>query len=190
MIRPAALNGLAAITLALALPAHAQAPAGGAPTRGTAMPPPQAAPGQALPSADYLRMAAQSDEYERQAGQLAMANGSSSMVKDFGRMMVQDHTKSSTDLSQAARTAGLTPPPAALRPDQEQMLTQLRRTSGTEFDRTYVGQQVMAHQEALMLHSNYAAGGQDAPLKAAAAMIVPVVQHHLETVRSMQGAAR
>ena len=100
--------------------------------------------------------------------------------------MVTDHTKSTAMVKAAAMKSGMPAmPPPPLRPDQQQMLTQLQATSGADFDRTYVSQQLQAHQEALTLQQGFAKGGDDRNLKAAAAQIVPVVQMHLSMLKDM-----
>ncbi len=143
-------------------------------------------PASPLIASDYVTMAAQSDAYERQAGMLALDASGNAQVQSFARMMVQDHATSSAQLSDAARAAGLTPPPTMLRPDQQRMLADLRRASGPDFDRTYMTQQVVAHQQALRIHSAYAENGDNPMLKAAAAMIAPVVRHHLDMAQMIQ----
>lgn len=57
------------------------------------------------------------------------------------------------------------------------------------YEKVYVRQQVMAHQQALALHTAFAQGGDKPALKQAASGIVPVVQHHLDEPRGTQGAA-
>lgn len=137
--------------------------------------------------ADYLMMAGQSDAYEMQPSQLALAHAQGRRVKDFANMMIRDHGKTTATLMAAAQKSGMTPPPAPppLRPDQEQMITQLQSASGPDFDRTYVQQQVTADQQALDLHSSFAAGGFDPNLKRAARAAVPIVRRHLDMVQSM-----
>ena len=68
---------------------------------------------------------------------------------------------------------------------QSQMVAKLRAAHGTARDSLYVTQQKAAHQQALMLHKNYAANGSVAPLKMAAAKIAPVVQSHIDMLDAM-----
>lgn len=134
----------------------------------------------------YVMGAGQSDQFEIQSGQLAQQMGSSSSVKHFGAKMISDHTKSTKMVKMAAMKSGMPDmPPPPLRPDQQQMLSQLQSMSGKDFDRTYVMQQLQAHKDALMLQQSYASNGDDANLKKAAAKIVPVVQMHLSMLQSM-----
>jgi putative membrane protein len=54
------------------------------------------------------------------------------------------------------------------------------------FDRLYIQQQVMAHEQALALHTNYARAGDVATLRGSATAAVPIVSGHLNEARNLQ----
>ena len=110
----------------------------------------------------YVEMAAASDLFEIQSGRMAAERGQSAAVRQFGTMPTPD-----------------------LMPMQAQMMAELRATSGANFDRVFVRQQVQAHEMALALHSNYASRGDTPALRAVASAAVPVVRQHLEQARGM-----
>lgn len=146
------------------------------------------APDPATPQG-FVSLAASSDLYEIEAGRLAQDMGSSQAVKDFGAMMVKDHTSSSDKLKAAvADGATAVTVPAAMLPKHQQQLDALR-SAGTDFDRVYTDQQVAAHQEALTLLQQQADGGTVPSLKAFASEVLPVVQGHLDHVRELAGSA-
>lgn len=181
----------AAATLALAGAASAQA--GHSRMNHSANgPTPMGAPGPTLPTPEYLTAAGQSDQFEIQSGMMAQKMGRMQGVKSFGRMMVTEHGKTTEALMSAVKASGMSPPPPPpLRADQQAMLDDLRTRSGDDFDRTYVQQQLMAHQEALSVQTGYAAGGEMPKIKAAAARTAPIVQSHinqLEAMRTRTGA--
>lgn len=132
-----------------------------------------------------MKAAGASDAYERQSSQLLLQTTKSAKVREFATMMVKDHANSTQMVVKAAKDAGVTPAPPALMPDQAQMIAQLRSATGAARDRLYVTQQKTAHQKALALHQGYARSGDKAPLKAAAAKIAPVVEHHLSMLQGM-----
>lgn len=149
-----------------------------------------AAPGDAsaaLPTSDYVMKAGQSDQFEIQEGQLASSMGKMPSVKSFGSMMVTEHRKTTATLTKAAGQPGMAPPP--LSADQQAQIDQLRGTSGADFDKTYVSQQIASHQEALTVQANYAKGGSDAKLRKVATSTVPIVQGHLNTLMTLQAKA-
>lgn len=127
----------------------------------------------------YIAQAANSDLYEIQAGELAVKNGQSQQVKDFGGMMVADHTRSSQEMTALVDQGDFAVPvPTRLDAEHQGMLDRLNQASGEAFDREYMSQQMTAHRKALALHQNYAQSGDNAELKAFAAKAAPVVQKH------------
>lgn len=138
----------------------------------------------------YVAQAANSDMYEIQAGELATKNGQSQQVKDFGRMMVEDHSKSSQDMKAVVARANLgTQPPARLDAEHQAMIDRLKAAKGEAFDREYMTQQMTAHRKALALHQGYAQGGDNTELKGFATQVIPVIQkHHDWLEQNGQGA--
>jgi len=154
-------------------------------------PPPPAAPDMSNPlmAPGYLAMAASSDQFEIQSGQMAQQMSQNPEVRNFGNLIVADHTRSTQMLTAAAQSAGITPPPPGLLPDQQAMLSQLQAAgSGPSFDAAFKTVQIAAHQSALQLHQNYAAQGDVPALRSVAAQIVPVIQMHLNQAQLLNNA--
>ncbi len=96
---------------------------------------------------DFITAASQSDMFEIAEGKMAQKMGSTAAVRQFGSKMVRDHTKTTATLHKAITKAGMAvPPPPSLRPDQEQMASQLQSMSGADFDKTYLTQPVQSLQ--------------------------------------------
>ena len=132
----------------------------------------------------YVRMAASSDMYEIQSSQIALSKAQSPAVRGFAQMMVRDHSNTTEQLMAAARAAGIPPMTPQMMPMHADMVARLQAASaGASFDRLYAQQQLMAHQQALALHSNYAARGDTPALRAVAGAATPIVRGHLEMVQ-------
>lgn len=131
----------------------------------------------------YVQMAASSDMYEIQSSQLALSQAQNPALRSFAQMMVTDHSNTTQQLMAAATASGMGPPPASMMPMHAQMVARLQGRSGMDFDREYARQQLMAHQQALALHSNYAARGDTPALRAVAGAAVPVITQHLNMVK-------
>jgi putative membrane protein len=102
-------------------------------------------------------------------------------------MMVRDHTNTTMALKGAIRHAGLpAPPPPKLSDQQQANLATLKAARGPDFDRTYVQQQIEAHQTALGVMQAYAAGGDNRVLRKAAAQTAPIVRRHLTIVQGIR----
>ena len=137
----------------------------------------------------YVTAAGESDKFEITEGQMAETMATSPQIKAFGQKMVRDHTKSTAKVMMAAKVSGLPRmPPPVLRPDQQDMVAQLKMASGPAFDQLYVQQQTESHQQALMVQQNYAEHGTAPALKAAAKKIVPVVKDHLSMLQSLSSS--
>jgi putative membrane protein len=133
----------------------------------------------------YARMAGAGDLYEIESSRLAQQKGATGAVRQFGQMMIEQHTQTTQALTSAARAAGMTPPPPALAPRQQKMIDELRGLSGAPVDAAYLRQQRMAHQEALALHAGYAENGDNAALRKVAAAAVPIVQRHIDLLAQL-----
>lgn len=168
---------------------------------GSGGPAPMADPGMSAPMSDnpgmsgpmmptsamaYVRAAGESDLFEITSSQLALQRTQNPDIRAFASTMIDHHTSTTNTLLAAARAARMISPPAVLRPDKRAMIDQLNGQVGASFDRLYLRQQVMAHGEALAIHTSYAQRGDNAALRAAAAGTVPVVQGHLSTAQSLQ----
>lgn len=175
----------AAIALAACGSSEDAAPITGATTEPPlAMATPEPAAPMATTPQGFVDTAAASDQYEIEAGKLAQENGKSQPVKDFGAMMVQDHTKSSNDLKAAAgNVQGVTVNPQ-LTAMQKSNLDALRN-AGDNFDTLYKQQQVAAHEQALSLMRSYAETGDAQPLKDFAAKAAPIIDGHLTKARAL-----
>ena len=140
-----------------------------------------------LPAKTYVMKAGASDLFEIDSSKLMM-NSSDPHVVDFANMMISDHTKSTADVTAAAQADGMTPMPPMLTPTQKSMIDELKRTSGKKRDTVYEKQQLVAHKMTLAFQQEYAMSGDKPNLKATAAKIVPVVQHHIDMMQSIAPA--
>ena len=146
-------------------------------------------PSSPLAAPNYLSMAGSSDQFEIQSGQLAQQMSQNPGIRQIGQMLVADHTNSTQQLMAAAQSAGITPPPPALRPEHAALLQQIQSAPPGQFDMVFRDVQIQAHQQALQLHQGYASGGDTPALRTAATNIVPVVQNHLTMLQGLAVAA-
>ena len=136
----------------------------------------------------YVKLAGASDQFEIQSSQTALSRSQNQGVRQYAQMLITHHTQTTQQVVAAAQASGITPPPPMLLPMQQRMLDQLRSASAANFDRTYLTQQVPAHEMALALHSNYARSGDTPALRTVAQGAVPIVQQHLDEARRMRGS--
>jgi putative membrane protein len=132
----------------------------------------------------YVMMAASSDMYEIQSGQLAQQRSQNGQVRQFGAMLVQHHTQTTQQLMAAAQASG-TPMPSGMMPLHAEMLRRLQAASAADFNRMFQMQQVMAHEMALALHRNYGQNGDAPALRQTAMAATPIIQQHLNQARTL-----
>jgi putative membrane protein len=128
---------LAAITLASATPsARSQAP--------------QSAPKLDDPTIVAIFDAA--NTWDIETGNIAAKKGSSKAVRDFGAMLVRDHTTVRQQGRDLAAKLGVTPTPPkdfAMAKDHASAVAKLNAASGTAFDRAFLEHEVAYHKAVL-----------------------------------------
>jgi putative membrane protein len=144
----------------------------------------------ALPTAQFVQALASMDAFEQRAGKVAQVMGSSLEVRKFSRTMADDHAKSAMALIDAVSRAQVPVPTSDLAATQAGTVKDLYSVSSKDFDRTYMTGEVASHQEALETAQAYAAGGDNAAVKAIAAGLIPGIQRHLDTARIILGHVR
>ena len=140
---------------------------------------------------DYVKMAADSDNFEIQSARVAQAKSKRADVKTFAKQMVTDHTNSSKSLMAGLSNQDrkITPPSMKLSADNQAKLDLLKKAPKTSFDELYLKQQLAAHQSAWSLQRGYADTGTDPTLKQIASTTVPVVESHLTMLKGMTPGA-
>lgn len=140
---------------------------------------------QVMAPADYVATAGASDLYERTSSQIVLETTQNPKLRAFAQMMVADHGKSTADVKAAAMKSRVRVAAPKLNPLQTELVAELRAEQGPARDAAYIAQQKAAHGQALAVQKAYAIEGTAPALKAAAAKIVPVVEHHIEMLKTM-----
>nr|WP_294946197.1 DUF4142 domain-containing protein [uncultured Mucilaginibacter sp.] len=119
------------------------------------------------------------------AGKLAAEKATDPQVKEFGSMMVMDHTKANEELMAIAKTKNITLPTA---PDEEHQkkAAELEKKSGKEFDKEYVDAMVDGHKKVASMLEDASKNCKDTELMAFATKTLPVVKAHLAKIEAIQ----
>jgi putative membrane protein len=139
--------------------------------------------------ASFAVKAASGGMMEVELGNLAMTNGSTQQVKDFGQSMVADHSKANEELKALAASKNISLPtmPNA---DMQKKIDDLKQKQGRDFDNAYIDLMVDDHNEDIDDFQKEGDKGNDADLKSWAAGKVPVLQHHLQMAKDAQNALK
>jgi putative membrane protein len=136
------------------------------------------------PDASFYKHAAEGGIAEVEAGRMAQEKGNSQQVKDFGAMMVKDHTAANDKLQSIAASKNITLPTSSS-VGQMAAKAKLDVLSGATFDKSYVKGQVTAHRDTVALFRKEISSGQDADAKAFATATLPTVRAHLKAITAI-----
>ena len=141
--------------------------------------------GPALGNADFANAIAGGGRFEIDSAALVASKATSADLKALAAMIASDHKKAGEDLKAAATASSPSfTPLASLNAKQEADLEALKAASGN-FDSLYVTQQITAHQEAVQILSDYAAGGTSPQLREFASNVLPTVRGHLDKLNAL-----
>jgi putative membrane protein len=149
-----------------------------------------AAAGQtAVGGQQYVELAGGSDLYEIESARLALEKAQRSEVRELAQMILNDHERSTRELTSAARQAqpALTVSPQ-MNTEQQANIQALRSANGAAFDQAWLDQQVQAHEKALTLVTGYAQSGDVPSLRQHAGSVAGPIQQHLTRARELQTA--
>jgi len=134
---------------------------------------------------NFILAAAQGGMTEVELGQLAATNGMRDDVKNFGQMMVKDHTAINTDLKSLAAQKGVTLPDN-LDAKHRAMVEKLSSFTGSEFDDAYIAAMIKGHKSDAKAFKAEAAATTDADVKSFLDKSIPVVEVHLQRIMAMK----
>jgi putative membrane protein len=155
------------------------------------MPPPSAPSADERRTAELLAMLHQDNQNEIQLGKLAQERGQSKGVKQYGSMLVRDHTEADQKINDYAgrKNINLGSENEAAKKVAEtgqQALEKLRGLEGNAFDREFASVMVRAHEEAVTLVKEGRQEVSDPELKTLLGKLQPVLEKHLEHAKTLQ----
>jgi len=136
----------------------------------------------------FVRRASVGNEFEIESSQLALQKSQNDMIKQFAQRMIDDHTKAGQDLTAVLASVPVKNTEASepvLDRKHQNLLDKLGQSSGSDFDKLYVKDQVRAHDDAVNLFKNYAHDGDNEGLKNFASRTLPTLQSHQEEINQI-----
>jgi putative membrane protein len=147
-----------------------------------ALSPSDAAPRAKSKDQHFMTEAIQGDLSEVMMGKLAQEKGQGDSVKQFGKMLEQDHSEHLQKARQIADKNGLKAPtePSA---KQQRMYEKLSGLSGSKFDAAFARDMVSDHEQDISKYRKEATSNSD--LADFAKETVPVLQKHLQAAEAL-----
>ena len=134
---------------------------------------------------DFMLAAAQGGMTEVKLGELASTSGMRADVKEFGQMMVKDHTTINDDMKALAAQKGVTLPDS-LDAKHQAKVDKMSALTGAAFDDAYIAGMIKAHTQDAKAFKAVAAATQDVDIKSFLAKSIPVVEAHLQNITAMK----
>jgi putative membrane protein len=137
----------------------------------------------------FVMKAASGGLMEVELGKLAQTKASNPKVKEFGSMMVTDHSKANDELKSLAQSKGITLP-GTLTDEHQKHVKDLGEKTGADFDEAYMKMMVNDHKDDVDDFEDCSKDSKDADLKAFATKTLPVLQKHLAEAKTIKDAVK
>jgi putative membrane protein len=122
---------------------------------------------------------------EVELGHLAEQKSADPKVKEFGSMMVTDHSKANDELTALAKSKNITLPPVPGE-DEQKVKSDLAGKSGKDFDKAYIDEMVKDHHKDVKLFEDAKSTVKDPDLLTFIDKTLPVLKKHLQHVEGIK----
>jgi putative membrane protein len=122
---------------------------------------------------------------EVELGKVAGQNAENKEVKDFGAMMVKDHTESGDKLKSIVITKHISLPLDVSRDDQEK-INALKKKTGTDFDKAYIEMMISGHKKVASMFEDEIKKGSDTDIRDFATHTLDVIHMHLNAAKKIE----
>jgi len=190
------LGGLAAVAALATLNASAQSSGPQSPGRQSPSTPSAQSPStqssrqssstaQSAGDSKFLEEAVRGNMAEVKMGELAKERAQSKDVRDYGQMLIDDHSKANQKAMTVAKSMSVTAPsePSAKQKQEHDMIAKL---SGSEFDSMFMSHMVQDHQEDIAKYTMQAQSGDSSKATDYAKDTLPTLRSHLSKAQSIE----
>lgn len=133
----------------------------------------------------FAMAAATGGMMEVQLGNVAMKNSATQSVKDFGKMMVDDHTKINDQLKDLA-SKKMIDLPSTVTSDQQKEIDNLSKKTGADFDKAYVKMMIDDHKKDIADFKKNGDKLTDSDFKTFIMNALPTLQKHLDAIQAIK----
>ena len=133
---------------------------------------------------DFVMKAASGGMMEVALGKMAQQKAKNQRIKNYGKMLVQDHTNANNELKGIASSKSITVR-SEMMADHKNHVDEMSKMSGAEFEKAYIHMMVDDHQKDIGDFKNASDNLSDAEIKSFASKTLPVLQKHLDSARAI-----
>jgi putative membrane protein len=122
---------------------------------------------------------------EVELGNIAQQNAASQRVKDFGSMMVRDHSKANDELTAFASRRNLMMNTDSLTNLHKSHIDALKNKTGAAFDKAYISMMVNDHKKDVGEFEKASKMCKDQECLSFASKTLPTLQMHLDSAQAI-----
>lgn len=134
----------------------------------------------------FLNKALVGNTVEVMMAELALKKGESADVKEFAEMMIKDHKKANSELSEIDDAHGSSVPSPNPSAEDKALYAQMTSLTGTAFDTAYIKHAVSDHETDVKEYKEAKEDVQDKMLMTYIDKTLPVIEGHLKKAQSLE----
>jgi len=134
----------------------------------------------------FMQRAEDADIKERDLGRVMAQKSQNSDVRDYAKMLADDHDKDLKNVMNILQNKGIRQPKNMVQVNN-QALTELNNLNGSALDRRFIDMMVMDHQRDVAEYSKETKSGEDPAVRDYAARTLTTLQDHLKKAQELQG---
>jgi putative membrane protein len=146
---------------------------------------PPAGSDQPFNDAAFVAMAASDGMHEVVLGKIAQQKAKNDAVKQYGEMLVKDHTKANEQLKAAAKAANI-PVPEKMNAHHQKEVERFQNYKGENFDQDFAKHEVADHVNAIALFTRASKEAKNPQIKNFATQTLPALKKHLEAAKKLE----
>ena len=139
---------------------------------------------------DFVMKATSGGMMEVELGNIAQQNAANQRVKDFGSMMVRDHSAANQELMSFANRRNLMLNSDSLLKLHKSHIDALKNKTGAAFDKAYMSMMVSDHKKDVSEFEKASKMCKDQECLAFAAKTLPTLQMHLDSAQAINKAIK
>lgn len=136
-------------------------------------------------ASSFMVKAADGGMTEVRLGELAQQKATNQQVKDYGTMLIHDHSAANDKVKALAAQRNVTLPTAPGNEHQES-IDKLAKRTGKDFDKAFIDAMVDDHEKDISMFKDASNKVNDADVKSFVDNTLPTLQMHLDHAKTIQ----
>lgn len=136
-------------------------------------------------SSTFLVKAADGGMTEVRLGELAQQKATNKQVKDYGSMLIHDHSAANDKVKALAAQRNVTLPDAPGNEHQE-LIDKLAKRTGKDFDKSFMDAMTNDHEKDISMFKDASDKINDADVKSFVDNTLPTLQMHLDSAKAIR----